>query len=87
LEWVEVHRVPLLVCAHCPDQSAMDKTGFDLYTYMLNPDFLAIKDGHVSLFDRPGLGVDIDEAKVRQEAGKAIPFKNDVVRVVTVREV
>ncbi|RSH94912.1 hypothetical protein EHS25_004718 [Saitozyma podzolica] len=60
--------------------SAMDKTGFDLYTYMLNPDFLAIKDGHVSLFDRPGLGVDIDEAKVRQEAGKAIPFKNDVVR-------
>jgi galactonate dehydratase len=58
----------------------MDKLGFDLYTYMLNPEFLAIKDGHVTLFDRPGLGVEIDEAKVRQESGKAIPFKNDVVR-------
>ncbi|GFZ42318.1 hypothetical protein JCM24511_00033 [Saitozyma sp. JCM 24511] len=60
--------------------SAMDKLGFDLYTYMLNPEFLAIKDGHISLFDRPGLGVEIDEAKVRQESAKAIPFENDVVR-------
>lgn len=75
-----MHRVSLAICVDALVQSAMDKLGYDLYTYMLNPDFLAIKDGHVSLFDRPGLGVDIDEAKVRQEAGKAIPFKNDVVR-------
>lgn len=58
----------------------MDETGFNLYTYMTNPEMLAIKDGHIELLTRPGLGVEINEELVRSEATKGERFGNPVVR-------
>jgi galactonate dehydratase len=40
--------------------------GFDLMTYMLNPDVFAVKDGSIGLLTAPGLGVEINEELVRK---------------------
>lgn len=46
---------------------------------MLNPELLHVEDGHIKLFTRPGLGVEINEEMVRREAGSLIRG-NPVVR-------
>ena len=40
--------------------------GFDLLDYVLNPEIFDIKDGYIDLFQKPGLGVEINEEKLRE---------------------
>jgi len=40
--------------------------GYDLLSYIKNPDIWTVKDGYINLMKGPGLGIDIDEEKVRQ---------------------
>ena len=40
--------------------------GFDLLDYVLNPEIFDIKDGYIELFQKPGLGVDMNEEKLRE---------------------
>lgn len=42
------------------------KDGYDLMTYMLNPEIFEVKDGSVGLLTAPGLGVTIHEDLVRK---------------------
>ncbi|MBO9606570.1 MAG: galactonate dehydratase [Paenibacillaceae bacterium] len=54
--------------------------GCDLLDYVRNPAIFAYKDGYVGLIDRPGLGVDIDEAKVEQMAAVGHDWRSPVWR-------
>ncbi|WP_135556286.1 galactonate dehydratase [Paenibacillus cymbidii] len=54
--------------------------GCDLLDYLRNPAIFAYKDGYVGLIDRPGLGVDIDEAKVKQMAAVGHDWRSPVWR-------
>tara|TARA_R110002012_G_scaffold55353_1_gene141291 strand:+ start:10249 stop:11409 length:1161 start_codon:yes stop_codon:yes gene_type:complete len=47
--------------------------GFDLLDYVLNPEVFDIKDGYIDLFQKPGLGVEINEEKLRE--GQKIGYK------------
>ena len=40
--------------------------GFDLLDYVLNPEIFNIKDGYIDLFQKPGLGVEMNEDKLRE---------------------
>lgn len=40
--------------------------GFDLLDYVLNPEVFNIKDGYIDLFQKPGLGVEMNEEKLRE---------------------
>jgi galactonate dehydratase len=40
--------------------------GFDLLDYMENPEVFEVKDGYIDLLKKPGLGVDINEEKLRE---------------------
>jgi galactonate dehydratase len=42
----------------------------DLLTYVADPAPFAVSDGMVPVPQGPGLGVEIDEAKVREAAGR-----------------
>ncbi|GMK59289.1 hypothetical protein CspeluHIS016_0703040 [Cutaneotrichosporon spelunceum] len=57
--------------------------GFDLLTYVTNPDVFAVRDGHVDLLTAPGLGVELNEKLIRAEAAAAAelePWSNPVFR-------
>ena len=57
--------------------------GFDLFTYMTNPDVFAVKQGAISLLTGVGLGVELDEEMIRKEAleaAKLEPWQNPVFR-------
>ncbi len=54
--------------------------GFDLLTYVANPEVFAVTDGTVPATTLPGLGVEIDEARVRAEAGKHPAWRNPAWR-------
>lgn len=38
--------------------------GYDILDYVLNPEIFDVKDGHIDLFQKPGLGVEINEEKL-----------------------
>ena len=40
--------------------------GFDLLDYMDNPEIFDVKDGYIELLKKPGLGVDMNEEKLRE---------------------
>ncbi len=40
--------------------------GYDLLDYVLNPEIFTIKDGYIDLFTKPGLGVEINEEKLKE---------------------
>ena len=40
--------------------------GYDLMTYMKNPEVFAVKDGSIGLLTGPGLGIEINEELVRR---------------------
>ena len=40
--------------------------GFDLLDYMKNPEVFEVKDGYIDLLQKPGLGVEIDEEKLKE---------------------
>jgi galactonate dehydratase len=57
--------------------------GFDLFTYMTNPDVFAVKEGAIDLLTAPGLGIELNEDLIRQEAAEAAklePWQNPVFR-------
>ena len=54
--------------------------GADVQDYVKNKDVFAFKDGYVDLIKGPGLGVDIDEDKVREMAKIGHNWKNPVWR-------
>lgn len=54
--------------------------GHDLLTYLRNPQVFDVRDGMVEALDGPGLGVDIDEDKVREAARTPHAWRNPVWR-------
>ena len=40
--------------------------GFDLLDYMENPEMFNVKDGYIDLFKKPGLGVEINEERLKE---------------------
>ncbi len=40
--------------------------GFDLLDYMKNPEVFDLKDGYIKLLSKPGLGIEIDELKLKE---------------------
>ncbi|GAA0733187.1 galactonate dehydratase [Sphingomonas japonica] len=52
----------------------------DLLTYVSNPEVLAVTQGSVAALDGPGLGIDIDEARVREAAASPHRWRNPVWR-------
>lgn len=48
-----------------------DQHGVELLDYVANPEVFAVREGKISLPEKPGLGVEIDEDTVREEAGRA----------------
>jgi galactonate dehydratase len=54
--------------------------GADLLDYMLNPEVFTVKDGYVELPRLPGLGIMIDEEKVKHAATMGHHWKNPVWR-------
>jgi|SRR6218665_71977 len=53
----------------------------DLLDYLLNPEVFDVHDGYVDLLTLPGLGVQINEDKVRQAAEQGHQWKNPVWRM------
>ena len=54
--------------------------GHDLLFYMKNPEVFDVKDGYVEALTGPGLGVEIDEDKVREMAKDCPPWRNPAWR-------
>lgn len=54
--------------------------GADLLDYLVNPEVFSIKDGYIERPVLPGLGIEVDENKVRNMALKGHDWKNPVWR-------
>lgn len=54
--------------------------GSDLLDYLVNPKTFEYKDGYVSLLKTPGLGIEVNEEKVREAATVGHDWKNPVWR-------
>ncbi|TXT15673.1 hypothetical protein VHUM_00176 [Vanrija humicola] len=57
--------------------------GFDLFTYMTNPEVFQVKEGAIDLLTAPGLGIELNEELIRKEAAEAEklePWQNPVFR-------
>jgi galactonate dehydratase len=54
--------------------------GHDPLFYMKNPEVFDVKDGYVEALTGPGLGVEIDEDKVREMAKDCPPWRNPAWR-------
>ena len=52
----------------------------DLLTYITNPEVLTVTAGSVAVLERPGLGVTVDEARVREAARVPHRWRNPVWR-------
>jgi galactonate dehydratase len=57
-----------------------NEAGADLLTYLSDPDVLRVQDGSVAVPAGPGLGVTIDEARVREAAQRGHRWRNPVWR-------
>jgi galactonate dehydratase len=54
--------------------------GADLVDYLKDPDGFGLRDGYVPLMTKPGLGIEIDEEKVREAAKIGHSWKNPIWR-------
>ncbi len=54
--------------------------GTDLLDYLKNPEVFRVKDGYIDLLKLPGLGIEIDEEKVRKMAIQGHDWKNPIWR-------
>lgn len=52
----------------------------DLLDYLKNPDVFKYEDGYIKMLEKPGLGIEINEAKVREMAKKGHNWKNPIWR-------
>lgn len=48
--------------------------GFDLLTYMKNPEVFNVNEGSVELLTAPGLGIEMNEELIRKEAEESKDF-------------
>ncbi len=55
--------------------------GHDLMTYLTDKSVFALDDGHVRAPTGPGLGIELDEALIRELARDAPPWRNPIFRV------
>ncbi|KAJ9099918.1 hypothetical protein QFC21_003923 [Naganishia friedmannii] len=55
-------------------------TDADLGTYILNPEVIEVVEGHIAAPMAPGLGLEINEALVREAATKSKPWANTLWR-------
>lgn len=55
-------------------------TGADMLDYLKNPDVFDFAEGYVKPPDKPGLGIEINEEKVREMARKGHDWKNPLWR-------
>lgn len=53
---------------------------YDLLDYVLNPEIFDLKDGYIDLLTKPGLGVEIDEEKLKAAAKIGHNWKNPIWR-------
>lgn len=53
-------------------------TGADLLDYLVHPEVFAVKNGYIDKLTAPGLGIEIDEDKVRAMAAVGHDWKNPV---------
>ena len=54
--------------------------GVELTEYVKNPEVFKMEDGYITRFEGPGLGIEIDEDKVREIADENYQWKNPVWR-------
>ena len=54
--------------------------GYDLTSYVTDPTVFDVADGMLTIPERPGLGVEIDEAQVREISRAAPRWRNPVWR-------
>ena len=54
--------------------------GSDLSSYLSDPSVFEYEAGHVDIPDGPGLGIEIDEAAVRERASEDVDWHNPVWR-------
>ena len=54
--------------------------GFDILDYVNNPEVLNLEDGHIRLFDKPGLGIEIDEERIKEGAKIGHNWANPIWR-------
>jgi galactonate dehydratase len=54
--------------------------GSDLLDYLVDPAVFHYQDGYVQLLSRPGLGIEIDEGKVREMAAVGHQWRNPIWR-------
>lgn len=52
----------------------------DLIDYVKNKEVLNVESGYISRWDQPGLGIEIDEEKVREMAQIGHSWKNPIWR-------
>ncbi len=55
--------------------------GSDLLTYLRDPEVLAPREGYLEIPDAPGLGVEIDEARVREANREPHRWRNPIWRL------
>jgi galactonate dehydratase len=56
--------------------------GSDLLDYLCDPSIFAYRDGHVSRLTQPGLGIEVNEEKVREMAAVGHNWRNPVWRTI-----
>ncbi|TYA89221.1 galactonate dehydratase [Seonamhaeicola marinus] len=54
--------------------------GYDILDYMSNPEIFELKDGYIELLTKPGLGVEIDEDKLKEAAKIGHNWANPIWR-------
>lgn len=54
--------------------------GIELRDYLLNPEVFDLEDGHLLMPTGPGLGIEIDEERVREMARRGHDWKNPIWR-------
>ncbi|WP_254062954.1 galactonate dehydratase [Caulobacter sp. S45] len=54
--------------------------GHDLLTYLADRSVFDVKDGYVAATEKPGLGIELDEATIHKLAGEYAPWRNPVWR-------
>ena len=55
--------------------------GNELLEYLVDPGVFRFRDGYVELPSRPGLGIEVNEAKVREVSRKGVEWHNPVWRL------
>jgi galactonate dehydratase len=66
--WLPLNAGLNLICA------LADNTDADLGTYILNPEVFDVKDGNVAVPRGPGLGLEMNEALIRERSQSAVPW-------------